>query len=41
MSLKCDEHESDGDSTWAKLDGFTYKQHPFICKSTVKEFVVV
>ena len=37
---KC-EHESDVVSTWAKLDGFTYKQCPFVCKSTVKEFVVV
>ena len=28
-SLKC-EHESDGVSTWAKLDGCTYKQCPFM-----------
>ena len=25
----------------AKLDGCTYKQCPFMCKSTVKDFVVV
>ena len=25
--------------TWTKLDGCAYKQHPFMCQSTVKEFV--
>ena len=40
MSLKC-EHESDGVSTWAKLDGFTHKECPLMCKSAVKEFVAV
>ena len=40
ISLKC-EHESDGVSTWAKVDGCTYKQCPFMCKSTVKDCVVV
>ena len=38
--VKC-EHESDEISTWVKLDGCTYKQCPFMCKSTVKDFVVV
>ena len=40
MSLKY-EHESDGVSTWAKLDCCTYNQYAFTRKSTVKGFVVV